>query len=57
MYINLFYTKVLVVLIPPQNMFKMFPHILGLENIVLSKAYIGILQINIEAILFNLDRW
>ena len=25
MYLNLFYTAVLVVLIPPQNMFKMFP--------------------------------
>ena len=33
MYLKLFYTAVFVVLIPPQNMFTMFPHILGTENI------------------------
>ena len=43
-YINLFYTSVLVVLIPPQNMFKMFPQISGLEISLFSKADIGILQ-------------
>ena len=58
MYINSSYTATLVVLIPPQNMFKMFPQISGLENIALfSKAYIGIFQVTIETILFNLDCW
>ena len=32
-----FYTAVLVFLIPPQNILKMFPHILGLENIAFVK--------------------
>ena len=38
MYPNLFYTAILVVLIPPQNMFKMFPYISGLENITFVKG-------------------
>ena len=37
-YLNLFYTVILVVLIPPKNMFKMFPHISGLENIYFIKS-------------------
>ena len=44
MYLNLFYTANLVILIPPQNMFKMFTYISGLENIAFSEAYIGTLQ-------------
>ena len=57
MYLNLFYTAVLVVLIPPQNVFKMFPHISGLENIAFVKSWYWDLSITIESISFNLDRW
>ena len=57
MYINFFNAAVLAVLIPPQNVFKMFPQILGLENIAVSKDDIGILQITIGSILFNLEWW
>ena len=57
MYINLFYTSILVVLIPPQNMFKMFPHISGLENIAFVKGWYGDIATTIEAIIFNLDWW
>ena len=56
-YLNLFYTEILVVLIPPQNMFKMFPLISGLENIVIVKGWYWHILITIKAILFNLDRW
>ena len=37
MYFNLFFTAILAVLIPPQNMFKMFPQISVLENIAFVK--------------------
>ena len=37
-----------MVLIPPQNMFKMFPQIPGLENIAFVKGYYWDLEINIE---------
>ena len=57
MYIDFFNAAVLAVLIPPQNVFKMFPQILGLENIAVSKDDIGILQITIGSILFNLEWW
>ena len=56
-YLHLFYTEILVVLIPIQNMFKMFPHISVLENIAFVKGQYWDLSIAIEAILFNLDRW
>ena len=54
-YLSLFYTEILVVLIPPQNMFKMFPQISGLENIAFVKGWWWYTAITIEAILFNLD--
>ena len=57
MYHNLFYTAVLVVLIPPQNMSKIFPQILGLENIAFVKGCYWDLGITIEDPLFNLDQW
>ena len=41
-YLNLFYIEILMVLISPQNMVKMFPHITGVESIALSKSNIGI---------------
>ena len=50
LYINL------VVLIPPQNIFKLFPQIIGLENIVFVKGRYGDLEITIKTVLFNLDR-
>ena len=55
--LSLFYTELLVVLIPPQNMFEIFPQISGLENIAFVKGWYWYLAIAIEAILFNLDRW
>ena len=57
MYLNVCYTEVLVVWIPPQNMFKMFPHISGLENIAFVKDWYWYTSITIEAILFNLYQW
>ena len=51
LYINL------LVLIPPQNMFKVFLHISGIWNIAFSKADMGTLQIITKVVLFNLDRW
>ena len=47
----------LVVLIPPQNMFKMFPQISGLENITFFKRRYGNLAITIKAGLFNIYQW
>ena len=55
MYLSLFFTAVLVVLIPPQNMFKIFPQISGLENVAFAKGWYWNLAIAIEDILFNLD--
>ena len=57
MYVNLFYTAVLVVLIPPRNMFKMFTQIQGLENITFFQSWYWYLAITIEASLFDLYRW
>ena len=52
----MFYKNV-VVLTPPQNIFKMFPHISGVENKYFPKANVEILKIIIEAVLFNLYGW
>ena len=42
--------RYLAILIPPQNMFKMFPHKIS----ILAKADVEFLQITIEAVLFSL---
>ena len=42
---------------PTPNMFKMFPHISGLENIASVQGWYWNIEITIEAILCNLDRW
>ena len=57
MYLSLFYTSIMVVIIPPQNMFKIFPQISGLKNIAFFKGCYWDLAIIIESIRFNLDRW
>ena len=57
MYLNLFYTEILGGLIPPQNMFKMFPQISRLDNIAFVRGWYWGHTITIEAKLFNLDRW
>ena len=41
--LSIYFYRNLVVLIPPQNMFKMCPHISGLENIAFPKSDMGIL--------------
>ena len=51
LYINL------VVLIPPQSMFKMFPQTSGLENIALFKGGYGDIAITIDEVLLSLDWW
>ena len=49
--------KIIVVLIPLQNIFKMFPQISGLENISIVKLRYGDLAILIKDIMFNLHLW
>ena len=56
-YLNLFYIEILGVLIPLQNMFKMFPKISGLENITFVKGRYWDIAVTIESIIFNLYRW
>ena len=57
-YINLLYIEILVVLIPPQKMCNMFPHISRLENIDFINSWYWDLVITIYDIIFNLDwRW
>ena len=41
----------------PQNRFKIFPQISGLENIDFVKGLYGDLAINIKVVPFNLYRW
>ena len=47
----------LVVLIPLQNMFKIFPQISGLENIAFIKGQYRDLAITIETAIFNFNKY
>ena len=54
LYQCIFYRN-LVVLILPQNMFKIFPHIVGLENSNFVKGRYEDVAVTINKVIFNLD--
>ena len=54
---KLFYTEIGWFSSHPQNMFKMFPHISGLENIAFAKGWYENIAITIKAVPINSYRW
>ena len=54
---KVFYTDIWWFSSHPKNMFKVFPHISGLDNTVFVKGQYDDILITIDLVTFNLDSW